>query len=286
MQTEIQRDRAQTFKDRHTNDGKGPLILPNSWDAASTILYEAAGFEAVGTSSAAIAASLGVPDGEYLDRNEMLEVVERISNCVELPVSADIEAGYGTLEAEVKRTVSETIDAGAVGVNLEDGTDDQASPLLDPERHCAKIRAAREAADEANVPLVINGRTDVFWREVGDEADRVDHAIKRANAYYEAGSDCLFVPGVTDPEKIDALVDGIRGPLNVLGGPNAPPIPELGELGVARVSVGSGPMRSTLGHLQAINEELQNEGTYLQMENAIPYGELNELLVSSLDRPD
>ena len=289
MDTDTQRRRAETFRERHAETDTEPLVLPNAWDAASTILYEAAGFPAVGTSSAGVAAAMGVPDGEHLPRGEMLAVVDRIAHSVAIPVSADVEAGYGDTPEEVAETIRATVDAGAVGVNLEDGAvgeDDEGldGGLVDADLHCAKIRAARDAAEEVGVPIVINGRTDVFWRAVGDEADRVERAVERANAYFEAGSDCLFVPGVTDPDAIEALVDGIDGPLNVLGGPGAPSIPQLGELGVARVSVGSGPMRATLGYLREVCEELMEEGTYTKMERGIPYPELNELLAESMER--
>lgn len=284
MTSETQRELAERFRARHTEMDDGPLVLPNSWDAASTIIYEAAGFEAVGTSSAGIAAALGVPDGEYLDRDEMVAVVERIAQSVGVPVSADIEAGYGDTPDAVAETVRKTIDAGAVGVNLEDGTDDSEPGLVDSALHSEKIRAARETAEEMGVPLVINGRTDVFWREVGDEADRIERAIERANEYYAAGSDCLFIPGVTDTETIARLVDGLDGPLNVLGGPGCPTVPELDEVGVARVSVGSGPMRATLGQLRAISDELIESGTYQRMGDAIPYDDLNELLAASVTR--
>jgi 2-methylisocitrate lyase-like PEP mutase family enzyme len=281
MDTETQRELARAFRDRHTTTAAGPLVLPNSWDAASTIVYEAAGFEAVGTSSAGVAASLGVPDGEQLSRDEMLAAIDRIAHSVAIPVSADIEAGYGDSARAVAETVRKTIDAGAVGVNLEDGTDGSETGLVQCERHAETIRAARAAADDADVPVVLNGRTDVFWREVGEESERVDRAIERANAYSEAGSDCVFVPGATEPATVEALVDGIDGPLNVLGGPGAPTIPELDDLGVARVSVGSGPMRATLGLLREISDELRDDGTYHRMENAIPYSDLHELLSAS-----
>jgi 2-methylisocitrate lyase-like PEP mutase family enzyme len=281
MDTATQRELARAFRDRHTRTAAGPLVLPNAWDAASTVIYEAAGFEAVGTSSAGIAATLGVPDGEILSRDEMLAVVERIAHCVTIPVSADVEAGYGDTVEAVAETVRRTIDAGAVGINLEDGTDDPATGLVECERHARTIRAARAVADDADVPLVINGRTDVFWRDVGAASERVERAIERANAYYEAGSDCVFVPGVTDPVVIESLVDGIDGPVNVLGGPGAPTVSELDELGVARVSVGSGPMRATLGLLREISSELRDEGTYTSMENAVPYSDLNALLSAS-----
>lgn len=283
MDTATQQELAQTFRDHHTATTAGPLVLPNSWDAASTIIYEAAGFEAVGTSSAGIAATLGVPDGEILSRDEMLAVVDRIAHSVAIPVSADIEAGYGDTARDVAETVRRTIDAGAVGINLEDGTADSAPGLVPCEKHARTIRAARAAADDADMPLVINGRTDVFWRGVGAESERVERAVERANAYFEAGSDCVFIPGVIDSETIGALVDGIDGPLNVLGGPGAPTIPELDDLGVARVSVGSGPLRATLGLLQEISTELRDDGSYTRMENAVPYSDLNALLSASSD---
>jgi len=278
MDRTTQRSLAETFRDGHTVGGTKPLLLPNSWDAASTIIYEEAGFEAVGTSSAGIAASLGVPDGEVLGRDDMLAVVERIANSVDIPVSADMEAGYGDSPPEVAETVRLTIEAGAVGINLEDGTNDPAQPLIETDQHAARIRAAREAADEAGIPLVINGRTDVFWREVGDKSDQVVATIERANAYAAAGSDCLFVPGVTDLSAISELVAGIDGPVNILGGPGAPPIADLENAGVARVSIGSGPMRATLGFLREISAELLTTGTYDRMANAIPYAELIDLL--------
>ena len=279
-----QQELARSFRDMHTDRTDGPLVLANAWDAASAIVYGAVGFDAVGTSSAGIAASLGYPDGERLARDEMLAVVERVAESVPLPVSADIEAGYGDDPDAVRESVARTIDAGAVGVNLEDGTGDPDDSLAPRDAHVGRLRAARAAADEADVPLTINGRTDVFWAEVGDEEDRLDRAVGRANAYYEAGSDCLFVPGVGDPDTIEALADRIDGPLNVLGGPGTPSISALGDLGVARVSVGSGPMRATLGYLREIGEELLEEGTYGRMENAVPYDELSDLLADSLAR--
>lgn len=286
MDIHTQRDRAETFRRSHTDLTDGPLVLANAWDCASTILYEEAGFDAVGTSSAAVAATHGVPDGEVVSRDEMLAVVRRIARSVSIPVSADIEAGYGDSPDAVAETVRRTIAAGAVGVNLEDGVDGSAGPLVETDSHVAVIRAARAVADDADVPLVINGRTDVFWRSVGAASDRVERAAERANAYADAGSDCVFVPGVTDLSLIEALVDALDAPLNVLAGPGSPPVAELAAAGVARVSVGSAPMRATLSVLRDIADELRTEGTYHRMNNAIPYGEVNELLATSAGRTD
>ncbi len=286
MDPDTQRDLAETFRDRHISTTEGPLVLPNAWDAASTLVFDAAGFEAIGTTSAGIAAALGAPDGEVVGIEEMLTVVRRIVESTALPVTADMEAGYGDSPESVAETVRRTIEAGAVGINLEDGSIEGGGRLDDPADHEAKIRAARDAADDAGIPLVINGRTDGFWYDIGPEADRLETAIDRANRYYEAGSDCLFVPGVTEPSTIEALVEGIDGPLNVLGGPGAPSIAELADLGVARVSVGSGPMRATLGYLDRIAAELRDEGTYGAMTNALPYGKLHDMLSTPVDRGD
>jgi len=277
MNHETQLERAEALRALHHADD-GPLVLPNAWDAASAIVFADAGFDAIGTTSAGIAASRGVPDGEVLSRDEMLAVVEGIADAVALPVTADIEAGYGHTPDEVFDTVSAAVDAGAVGVNLEDGTGDPDDPLAPVDDHVAAIRAARDAAEDAGVPVVVNGRTDVFWLGVGDEGDRLDRAVDRANAYADAGSDCLFVPGVSDLETIRALVDRLDAPLNVLGGPGAPPIDALAEAGVARVSVGSGPMRATLGLLGEVAAELRDEGTYESMAGGIPYDDLKAML--------
>lgn len=259
-------------------------MLPNAWDAASALVYEEAGFEAVGTSSAGVAASLGYPDGEVVPRAAMLSATEHIAQSVTVPVTADIEAGYGDAPDEVAETVSRAIDAGAVGVNLEDGTGDPDTPLDDPDHHATKIRAAREVADAADLPLVVNGRTDVFWLGVGDAEERIERTIERANAYHRAGSDCLFVPGVTDPETIATLADGIDGPLNVLGGPGAPSVSTLADCGAARVSVGSAPMRATLGRLREMSAELHDAGTYESMEGGVPYEELHDRLTEAVAR--
>lgn len=296
MDHDTQRDRAMRFRDLHggpaeresdptsSTHRRDPFVLANAWDVASAVLLERMGFAAVGTTSAGVAASLGYPDGERVPRDVMLDAVGRMAGSVGVPVSADIEAGYGDDPETVAETVARTIDAGAVGVNLEDGTGDPDDPLTPTADHAAKVRAARRAADEAGVPVQVNGRTDVFWAEVGDEADRLDRAVERANAYVDEGSDSVFVPGVADADTIGALADRVNAPLNVLGGPGVPPVPDLGDLGVARVSVGSGPMRATLGYLGEVGEEFLETGTYERMENAVPYGDLSVLLSEAMER--
>lgn len=254
------------------------LILANAWDAASARIFEAAGCPAIATTSAGVAFSLGRRDGEQLSRDEMLEVVRRITGSVSIPVSADMEAGYGETPEAVAGTVRAVLAAGAVGMNLEDRSPAESNVLFDVSLQVEKIKAVREAAAIAGVAFVLNARTDVFLRGVGEPAARLDHAIRRANAYREAGADCLFVPGVTDRETIATLAREIRGPLNILGMAGTPPAAELEKLGVARLSVGSGPMRATMALARLIARELLDSGTYTAItESTTPGAEMNQL---------
>jgi len=265
--------KAAAFRKLH--DGPDLLVLPNAWDVASARIFEDAGFPAIATTSAGIAYAHGYPDQERISRPEMARAVQRIAASLRVPLTADMESGYG----DVAETVRAAIDAGAVGMNLEDATRDAAKPLFDLEVQVERIRAARAASDAAGVRLVINARTDVFLAAVGPEEGRMDDAIRRANAYRDAGADCLFVPGVADAARIAALAKAIRGPLNILAGPGVPSAPELRKLGVARLSVGSGAMRAVLGLTRRIAQELRGPGTYgAVLEGAVSYAEMNQLL--------
>jgi 2-methylisocitrate lyase-like PEP mutase family enzyme len=269
--------KAETFRKLH--DGSQILILANAWDVASARLLEAAGFSAIATTSAGVNWALGYPDGEKIGRETMLEAVRRIASGVSVPVTADMVAGFGSTPTGVADTVRGVIEVGAVGFNMEDGTGNPDNPLVEISFHVDKILAAREGATAAGVPVVINARTDVFLAAVGAADTRLDHAIRRANAYREAGADCLFVPGVQDSVTIAQLARSITGPINILARASSPPISELARLGVARVSVGSGPMLAALGRLRRIATELLGPGTFTAMtEDSIPYAELNELL--------
>lgn len=275
MTTITQQARAEALRALHQEPS--PLILPNAWDVVSARLFEEAGVQAIGTTSAGIAATLGYPDGERVPRDEMLAVVGRIARAVAVPVTADIEAGYGDTPAEVAQTARAVIAAGAVGLNLEDGTGDPGCPLADSAAQVAKIRAVREVAVAAAVPLVLNARTDVYWLGVGDAAGRFTAAVERLRVYRAAGADCLFVPRVVDEETIGRLVRAVDGPLNVLAGAGTPTIADLRRLGVKRVSVGSAPLRATLGLVRRIVDELLRQGTYTAMTtDAIPYAAVNQ----------
>ncbi len=264
MTTSTQKDKANQFRQLHA--GPNILILPNAWDAASARIFEQAGFQAIATTSSGLAASLGYPDGEYISREMMLQAVKRITRVIERPVSVDLEAGYGNNVEEVVQTVREVIEAGAVGINIEDSTKHQEKKLVDIAYQVDLLKAIQEAAASMDVPLVVNARTDVYLLPTGDASSRFEQAVQRAQAYREAGADCIFLIGVSDRKTIADFVKEIGGAINVVGGPPAPPIPMLAELGVARVSLASGLMRAALGHLRTIASELLASGTYSSME--------------------
>lgn len=254
------------------------LVLPNAWDAASARIFEEAGFPAVATTSGGVANSLGYPDGENVSREEMLAAVHRIAAAVTVPVSADMEAGYADSAAGVAETARAVLAAGAIGMNFEDGTRVPADPLAAVESQVEKIRAIRQAADSLGVHLVLNARTDVFLAQVGEPASRAREAIRRANAYREAGADCLFIPGVAEPEIISVLVRSIHGPINILAGPATPPAPELDRLGVARLSTGSGPMRVSLTSTREIARALRETGDVAPfLKGAVTHADSNRL---------
>lgn len=267
------KSKAESFRSLH--DRSRLLLLPNAWDAAGARIFEEAGFLAIATTSAGIAWSLGYSDRERISRVEMAAAVRRIAEAVRVPVTADVEAGYGGRTSDVVETVEAILEAGAVGMNLEDATHHLRRPLFDMGVQEDRIHAARAAAVKAGVPIVINARTDVFLVGAGG----IDEAIRRANAYRKAGADCLFVPGVSDRGVIGALAKEIDGPLNILAGPGVPPVKELQELGVARLTLGSGAMRAAMGLTRRIARELKDAGTWAAItEHAIPYAESNQLL--------
>jgi 2-methylisocitrate lyase-like PEP mutase family enzyme len=264
-----QQEKASQFRNLH--HGAMILILPNAWDVATARVFEMAGFPAIATTSAGIAASLGYPDGEKISRDEMLEIVARVVRAVAIPVTADVESGYGDPVATA-RAVAET---GAVGINLEDTVGEDAAGLAELSAQTATVREIRAL----NLPLVINARTDIYLASVGDPVTRFARTVERLNAYRDAGADCLFAPGVSDVATIAALAREVQGPLNVLATMGTPTASELQAVGVARVSVGSGPARAALGLVRRIANELREHGSYNTMlEGQIAYTEINEML--------
>jgi 2-methylisocitrate lyase-like PEP mutase family enzyme len=266
-------DKAVTLGQLHTS---GPmLVLPNAWDAGSARIFVEAGFPALATTSAGIAFSLGYADGEVISRAEMLAAVARITRRVSVPVTADMEAGFGLSPDAVAETARGVLTAGAVGMNLEDSIDER---LLDFDLSVARVRAARAAATAAGVPLVLNARTDAFHPGTLPAGRQFAEAVRRGNAYREAGADCVFVPFVGDSGTIERLVKEIAAPLNILGAPDAPNLAALEALGVRRVTFGSAPMRATLGLLRRMAREWKEKGTYGTLTAyGIPFTELQQL---------
>jgi 2-methylisocitrate lyase-like PEP mutase family enzyme len=270
------RDKAERLRRLHQR--RPILVLANAWDAATARIFEAEGFPAVATTSAGVAAALGYPDGGVVPLREMLDAIARIARAVKVPVTADIEHAYGTTPDAVAQVVLQVIEAGAAGINVEDlvpGTRDlEPIPL-----QCEKISTIARAAAASGVRIVINARTDVCLRSIGPPESRVAVAIDRGKAFLAAGADCVFVPGVTDASTIGALVQGIGGPVNVLAVAGTPSIPDLEALGVARVSVGSGPMRASLALVRDIARELKENGSFDAFTSrALPYDEVQGLM--------
>jgi 2-methylisocitrate lyase-like PEP mutase family enzyme len=254
------------------------LVLVNVWDAISARAVEEAGARAIATSSATLAHSIGYADGESAPRGEFVAAIARIARAVDAPVTADIESGFGHTPSELAETVRMVVEAGAVGINLEDGVQERRGELYEVAQALERLKAAREAAAKAGVPVVINARTDVFLLGVGPKEERLAHAVRRANGYREAGADCLFVPGVRDAQTIGALATQINGPINILAGPTSPPVGELERLGVARVSVGSWPGLAALTLARNIAQELLGARTYTFAADATTYPEANAMM--------
>jgi 2-methylisocitrate lyase-like PEP mutase family enzyme len=263
-----QQEKAERFRNLHRRGE--PLVLPNAWDAGSARVIERAGAQAVATTSAGVAAAFGYPDGECVPKDLVIATVRRITETVTIPVSVDIEAGYGKTPAAVCDTVNALLDAGAIGINLEDA-------LEEPEVLVAKIRALRELAARRGVALFVNARTDVYLFRRGDASRFFPETVRRLQAYEAAGADGLFVPGLVEPETITALLREVRLPVNVLVWPGVASVAEFARLGIARISVGSGPMRAALTLTERITRELLERGTYDGFAEAMSHGEANRM---------
>lgn len=258
------------------------LVLPNAWDGASAVVLAEAGFPAIATTSAGIAFARGMPDGERMTRDAMCVEVSLITRLVDLPVTADMESGYGPRPEDVAETVRRAIQAGAVGANIEDTSHRGDTPLLDRTLAAERIAAGREMADSLNLPFVINARTDPFLFSGHFGASAFGEAVERANAYREAGARCVYVPGAFDRETVASLANEIEGPLNILASATTPPVDELEALGVARLSVGGGFARAAYTRLRQIAEELRDQGTYSYATAHYSNRELNALLEDRL----
>lgn len=253
-------EKAQRFAALHIPGD--PIVLPNAWDAASAYVIAQAGAKAIATSSAACSWSIGEADGNVISRDDAVGVVRRIARAVDVPVTADIETGYGDDEDALADTIRAVLDAGAVGVNLEDSGGD---PLYPIDVAAQRISVARRVADNVGIPLYINARTDVYFAPVGEAGERLDLTLRRAEAYLAAGASGIFVPGVRDPDTIALLTAGIGAPVNILAGAQSPSRAELADAGVGRISTGSSLNLAMLMSVRDTVERLLATGSFAEL---------------------
>lgn len=269
---------AERFRSMH--DARRVLLLPNAWDAGSARLFASLGFDAVATTSGGLAWSLGYPDGEHAPLADVLAVVERIVAVCPLPVSVDLEAGYGDSPDEVHANVRAVVAAGAVGVNLEDGI--RHVRLREIPDAAQRISAAREGARAAGVPIVVNARIDAWAvREGPGEGDRVDEAVRRASAYRAAGADCVYPIGLADPAHIATLCARIDGPVNIGARAGLPGLAELARLGVARVSVGTRLATVALAAVRDAASAMRDTGSFESLVSSLGHEDADRLFAET-----
>lgn len=267
MDIGIQKERAQHFRTLHHQAPM--LVLPNVWDAASAQVIEQVGFPAIATTSSGVAAALGYEDGQRITREMLLETLARITRVVNLPVTADIEAGFGASIEEVVQTVRAVIATGVVGINIEDSRKHPGSGLVDLSYQVDLLTALRELATELDIPFVINARVDVFILKIGEPESRFEHAVQRANAYLQAGADCAYPIAHLDYETIGRLVQAIDGPVNIMVGRAGTTLAEFERLGVARVSLAGSLMHSMQAYLRSVATDILEHGSFEKLNAAL-----------------
>jgi 2-methylisocitrate lyase-like PEP mutase family enzyme len=253
------------------------LLMANAWDAITARLFEAEGFAAVATTSGGVSWAVGYADGEAAPWDEVVGQTARIARAVKVPVTADIEGGFGATPEAVARSIQDIIGAGAVGVNLEDGLPGPASirPIDDA---VARIRAAHEAANAAGVPIVINARTDLYLKQIGDEASRFDEAVARGKAYLAAGADCFYPITLRDAATIGRMVAALKAPININVRAGWSSVAELEALGVARVTTATQLTLVALAATRQVAREIKASGRFDTINPAIGHPEMQQLM--------
>ena len=264
--------KAETLRALHAQSA--PLVLPNAWDAATAVLVAEAGFMAVATTSAGVAWALGRPDGQVVSRDDMLNAVARMAAVVSVPVTADLEAGYGAGPEAVALTVRGAAAAGTVGLNIEDGIDHTKGTMFDETLAVERIVAAREAAREIGIPMVINARTDVAFDRSRPEGEKIAEAVRRGNAYLKAGADCVYPILFQKIEAIRELARDIDGPINVMASANLD-VASLTAAGVKRISLATGLPRVAFGYLARTLARLKSDGRFDFLKDGLETPALN-----------
>ncbi|NVK18707.1 MAG: isocitrate lyase/phosphoenolpyruvate mutase family protein [Methylocystaceae bacterium] len=260
-------DKVQLFRDLHHQDQ--PFVLPNVWDAGGAYMVQNLGFRAVATTSAGIAYSNGVPDGSIVDASLMFDTIGRIVQAVDIPVTADIESGYGDIAGSIQKLK----ELGVVGANLEDAVGENIHDLLSFDEALAAVGEAKKAAGD---DFVLNARTDTF---LTGQSDALKQAIERGQAFVEAGADCIFVPGAREKDDIATLVKEIPAPINIVAGLSGKvlSVEEYGACGVKRISTGGSLMRRAYRALQDSLLEMRDQGSFEYAYQAIADVDMNKL---------
>ncbi|MFF2089503.1 isocitrate lyase/phosphoenolpyruvate mutase family protein [Paenibacillus sp. NPDC058174] len=267
------KDQYIRFKELHHLSST--LILPNAWDVSSARVFEAAGFEAVGTTSAGISASLGYMDGEEeLPFADLLNIVSKMTRSLSIPVSVDIEQGYAQDENTLVQNITRLIEAGAVGINIEDGFQYLENESKEAFSMADRIKAIKDHCNRLDEPVFINARVDTYWLQVFTEEERLTRTIGNANSYLAAGADCIFIPSVDHIELMEQLISQINGPINFLLGRNTPSRDILSKIGAARLSTGSAPFRKVTSALQALSSELRAGSYESLIKDNMSYSEM------------
>ena len=276
MDKEKQIELAEEFKKMHFKNNV--FILPNVWDVGSAVIFEKTGFKAVGTTSAGVSHSLGFSDGQKISKKDSLYLTEKLVNRINIPLTVDFEGGYATTSKEIANNVSELIQIGAVGINFEDSTSDSIDSLTPLSVQTEKLKAIASVKEDLGIDFFINARTDVYWLSIGEKEKRFQLVIDRAHAFIQAGADGIFVPGNLPKVTYIELVKSIDAPLNVLPSKTNYTVDDLKNIGVARMSLGSGPVRSSIALIKEIAMELYSKKTLNTMFNtSISYEDANKL---------
>ncbi|MCT4636791.1 MAG: isocitrate lyase/phosphoenolpyruvate mutase family protein [Bacteroidales bacterium] len=275
LDKEIQIKLAEQFTAMHRTDKM--FILPNIWNAGTAKIFEKEGYKAVATTSAGIAFTLGYSDGEHVDIHDLCTVVKQITDKISIPLSVDMERGYGTTTDEVCSSVKKVINSGAVGINIEDGYDTETPYLENIDRQAEKIKAVVTLKKTTGIPFVINARTCAFWLNVNESNNLLDIAINRCNRYIDAGADSVFIPGALTKDQVTTLINNINAPVNIIANPVFNNISELEEIGVKRLSLGSGVVRASFDGIitmakdivcnNSLDSLMQNDFTYKKANN-------------------
>ena len=255
------------------------LVMPGAYDILSALLFEQLGFRAIQGTSGGIAAALGYPDGEVMSREQFVDITGKFAAAVSVPVNADGERGYGDEEG-VKQTVRELVARGVAGMNLEDGAAKGKGGLVEMPQQLSKINAVMETKRELGSEFFLNARVDAFHVILDDPKKALDEAIRRGNAYAEAGGDCIFYLNLHKPETIRQVAKEVKAPVSILAGPQSPSVKELQDMGVARVSYGSGFLKAAISGTKRLAQEILDRGTVNLLKEGMQTPEIAALMAS------